>query len=94
MCCRSSRRTARCRCRRTSSARPTRADRERYQTIYAREPGRRGRADRRACISTPPLFAALEQRGVRTRFVTLHVGAGTFQPLRDDDIEAHVMHAE
>ena len=40
------------------------------------------------------IFAALEQRRVRHAFVTLHVGAGTFQPVRVDDIEGHEMHAE
>ena len=40
------------------------------------------------------LFAALEARGIRHGFVTLHVGAGTFQPLRVDEIDAHVMHPE
>jgi len=40
------------------------------------------------------MLAELEARGVRRAFVTLHVGAGTFQPLREDDIERHEMHAE
>jgi S-adenosylmethionine:tRNA ribosyltransferase-isomerase len=39
-------------------------------------------------------FAALEKRGVRHAFITLHVGAGTFQPVRVDDIERHEMHEE
>jgi S-adenosylmethionine:tRNA ribosyltransferase-isomerase len=40
------------------------------------------------------MLAELEARGVRRAFVTLHVGAGTFQPVREDDIERHEMHAE
>jgi S-adenosylmethionine:tRNA ribosyltransferase-isomerase len=40
------------------------------------------------------MFAALQARGVRRAFVTLHVGAGTFQPVREDEIERHDMHAE
>jgi len=39
-------------------------------------------------------FAELEARGVARAFVTLHVGAGTFQPVRSDDLEDHVMHEE
>ena len=69
------------------------ADRERYQTVYSRVPG---------AIAAPTAglhfdadtFAALEGRGVRHAFVTLHVGAGTFQPVRVDDIDAHQMHEE
>ena len=69
------------------------ADRERYQTVYARSLG---------AIAAPTaglhfdadIFAALETRRIRHAFVTLHVGAGTFQPVRVDDIEAHEMHEE
>src|SRR4029077_20441181 len=43
---------------------------------------------------TPALMAALAEAGVKTASVTLHVGAGTFQPVRVDDTDAHVMHAE
>jgi S-adenosylmethionine:tRNA ribosyltransferase-isomerase len=72
---------------------PDESDRERYQTVYARSPG---------AVAAPTaglhfdagMFAALEARGVRRAFVTLHVGAGTFQPVREDDIERHEMHAE
>jgi S-adenosylmethionine:tRNA ribosyltransferase-isomerase len=72
---------------------PEEADRERYQTVYAREPG---------AVAAPTaglhfdsgMFAALQARGVRRAFVTLHVGAGTFQPVREDEIERHDMHAE
>jgi S-adenosylmethionine:tRNA ribosyltransferase-isomerase len=69
------------------------ADRERYQTVYARAPG---------AIAAPTAglhfdahtFAELEQRLVRHAFVTLHVGAGTFQPVRVDDVDRHEMHEE
>ena len=69
------------------------ADRERYQTVYSRALG---------AIAAPTaglhfdaeIFAELEKRQVRHAFVTLHVGAGTFQPVRVDDIDEHEMHEE
>ena len=69
------------------------ADREDYQAIWAR---------RRGAVAAPTaslhfddaLMAALAARGVQTSFVTLHVGAGTFLPVKVDDIGAHRMHAE
>jgi S-adenosylmethionine:tRNA ribosyltransferase-isomerase len=72
---------------------PESIDRERYQTVYAREPG---------AVAAPTaglhfdagLFTALAERQVEHAFVTLHVGAGTFQPMRVDDLEQHVMHEE
>jgi S-adenosylmethionine:tRNA ribosyltransferase-isomerase len=72
---------------------PDDADRERYQTVYARAPG---------AVAAPTaglhfdagIFAALEARRIRQAFVTLHVGAGTFQPVRVDDIDGHEMHEE
>ncbi len=72
---------------------PDSDDRERYQTVYARLPG---------AIAAPTaglhfdadIFAALQARQVRHAFVTLHVGAGTFQPVRVNDIEGHEMHEE
>jgi S-adenosylmethionine:tRNA ribosyltransferase-isomerase len=72
---------------------PEAADRERYQTIYARVPGAVA-APTAGLHFDAAMFAALAARGIRHAFVTLHVGAGTFQPLREDDIDAHVMHAE
>jgi S-adenosylmethionine:tRNA ribosyltransferase-isomerase len=69
------------------------ADRERYQTVYAQHPGAVA-APTAGLHFDAPLLAALDAAGVRRAFVTLHVGAGTFQPLRVDDIDAHVMHAE
>ncbi|MGA2779443.1 MAG: tRNA preQ1(34) S-adenosylmethionine ribosyltransferase-isomerase QueA [Steroidobacteraceae bacterium] len=68
-------------------------DRDRYQTIYARAPGAVA-APTAGLHFDAALFAALEARGIRHGFVTLHVGAGTFQPLRVDEIDAHVMHPE
>jgi S-adenosylmethionine:tRNA ribosyltransferase-isomerase len=68
-------------------------DRERYQTVYARHPGAVA-APTAGLHFDAALLQALEAAGVRRAFVTLHVGAGTFQPLRVDDIDAHVMHAE
>lgn len=68
-------------------------DRERYQTVYAREPG---------AVAAPTaglhfdenLLKQLDEKGVEKAFVTLHVGAGTFQPVRVDDLSQHVMHSE
>ena len=71
----------------------TPADAERYQTVYAERPG---------AVAAPTaglhfddgLLAALDARGIERTHVTLHVGAGTFQPVRSDNIEDHRMHAE
>jgi S-adenosylmethionine:tRNA ribosyltransferase-isomerase len=72
---------------------PDSADRERYQTVYAREPGAVA-APTAGLHFDADIFAALEARRVRHAFVTLHVGAGTFQPVRVEDIEGHEMHEE
>jgi len=69
------------------------ADRERYQTVYARVLGAVA-APTAGLHFDADIFAALEKRRVRHAFITLHVGAGTFQPLRVDDIERHEMHEE
>lgn len=75
-------------------ARPDeRADRERYQTVYARRPGAVA-APTAGLHFDEALLEALAQRGVARCFVTLHVGAGTFQPVRADDIREHRMHSE
>jgi S-adenosylmethionine:tRNA ribosyltransferase-isomerase len=68
-------------------------DQQRYQTIFARERGAVA-APTASLHFDEPLLAELEARGVGLAFVTLHVGAGTFQPVREDDVESHVMHAE
>jgi len=68
-------------------------DRERYQTIYARDPG---------AVAAPtaglhfdvPMLARLEARGVALAYLTLHVGAGTFQPVESEDLAQHRMHSE
>jgi S-adenosylmethionine:tRNA ribosyltransferase-isomerase len=72
---------------------PDAADSTRYQSLFAR---------RRGAVAAPTaslhfdesLLAALDARGVQRTFITLHVGAGTFQPVRTDAVGAHVMHAE
>jgi S-adenosylmethionine:tRNA ribosyltransferase-isomerase len=72
---------------------PLPCDRERYQSIFAREPGAVA-APTASLHFDAPLIEALGRCGVQRTFVTLHVGAGTFQPLRSDDVSAHVLHAE
>ena len=69
------------------------ADDERYQTIYARESGAVA-APTAGLHFDAPLLAALAARGIETGYVTLHVGAGTFQPVRAERIEDHAMHRE
>jgi S-adenosylmethionine:tRNA ribosyltransferase-isomerase len=69
------------------------SDRERYQSIFAREKGAVA-APTASLHFDAPLVAKLEAIGVARAFVTLHVGAGTFQSLRTDDLDAHKMHAE
>jgi len=72
---------------------PGQDDTTRYQTVFAREPG---------AVAAPTaglhfdegLLARLAERGVDFGYVTLHVGAGTFQPMRAEDISDHVMHRE
>ncbi len=77
-----------------ASKRPDDArDRADYQTVYAREEGAVA-APTAGLHFTPELFAALDARGVERRFVTLHVGAGTFLPVKADDTADHKMHAE
>jgi len=68
-------------------------DRDDYQTLFAKHPG---------AVAAPTaglhfdqvLLDALAARNIRTTYVTLHVGAGTFQPVRVDDLDGHIMHAE
>ena len=69
------------------------ADRERYQTVYAELPGAVA-APTAGLHFDQEMIDRLTSRGVNTAYVTLHVGAGTFQPVRGDDIDSHVMHAE
>lgn len=69
------------------------ADRERYQTIYARHVGSVA-APTAGLHFTPEIFAALEAKGVKRVSVTLHVGPGTFRPVKADNIEDHHMDFE
>lgn len=75
-------------------ARPTESgDADRYQTVYAKRPG---------AVAAPTAgfhfdqdtFEALAQRGIATAYLTLHVGAGTFQPVANEDLSQHRMHRE
>ena len=68
-------------------------DRERYQTVYASSPGAVA-APTAGLHFEQELLQVLERRGVERCEVTLHVGAGTFQPVRCENIEDHEMHAE
>ena len=72
---------------------PDAADAERYQTVFAREPGAVA-APTAGLHFDEALLAALRARGIGTATLTLHVGAGTFQPVRVEDLSAHRMHAE
>ncbi|MFA5590791.1 MAG: tRNA preQ1(34) S-adenosylmethionine ribosyltransferase-isomerase QueA [Lysobacteraceae bacterium] len=72
---------------------PDAADAERYQTVFAREPGAVA-APTAGLHFDEPLLAALRARGVGFGHVTLHVGAGTFQPMRAEHFHEHVMHSE
>jgi S-adenosylmethionine:tRNA ribosyltransferase-isomerase len=69
------------------------ADAERYQTVYARHPGAVA-APTAGLHFDDAMLAALDARGVARAFVTLHVGAGTFQPVQTEDLAAHRMHSE
>nr|WP_113864806.1 tRNA preQ1(34) S-adenosylmethionine ribosyltransferase-isomerase QueA [Brenneria salicis]NMN92391.1 S-adenosylmethionine:tRNA ribosyltransferase-isomerase [Brenneria salicis ATCC 15712 = DSM 30166]RBP67731.1 S-adenosylmethionine:tRNA ribosyltransferase-isomerase [Brenneria salicis ATCC 15712 = DSM 30166]RLM32300.1 tRNA preQ1(34) S-adenosylmethionine ribosyltransferase-isomerase QueA [Brenneria salicis ATCC 15712 = DSM 30166] len=69
------------------------SDRELYQTVYSQRPGAVA-APTAGLHFDEPMLAALREKGVQMAFVTLHVGAGTFQPVRVETIEDHVMHAE
>jgi S-adenosylmethionine:tRNA ribosyltransferase-isomerase len=68
-------------------------DRERYQTVYAEREGAVA-APTAGLHFTDELLAEMAAKGIRSVSVTLHVGAGTFQPVRVDDVRDHVMHAE
>ena len=68
-------------------------DRERYQTVYARERGSVA-APTAGLHFTPEILAQLRQRGIETAEITLHVGLGTFQPVHADRVEDHHLHRE
>lgn len=69
------------------------SDRERYQTVYAQVDGAVA-APTAGLHFDEALLQALRDKGVEQSFVTLHVGAGTFQPVKVEDVQDHVMHAE
>lgn len=69
------------------------ADEERYQTVYARAPGAVA-APTAGLHFDAAMLALLQQHGIGIAYVTLHVGAGTFQPIRVEDIAEHRMHSE
>ncbi len=68
-------------------------DPERYQTVYARDPGSAA-APTAGLHFTPELIGALRGRGIRTAFVTLHIGLDTFAPITEENVETHKIHAE
>ncbi len=68
-------------------------DPERYQTVYSKTPGSAA-APTAGLHFTPELLDKLRAKGVKLAFVTLHVGLGTFRPVKEDEITDHVMHSE
>ena len=68
-------------------------DPERYQTVYSKTPGSAA-APTAGLHFTPELLESLREKGVKLAFVTLHVGLGTFRPVKEDEITDHVMHSE
>lgn len=68
-------------------------DKSRYQTVYAKKPGAVA-APTAGLHFDQPMLDAIRERGIETAELTLHVGAGTYQPVRADNIEDHVMHSE
>ncbi|MCJ8320391.1 MAG: tRNA preQ1(34) S-adenosylmethionine ribosyltransferase-isomerase QueA [Colwellia sp.] len=69
------------------------SDRERYQTVYNEKPGAVA-APTAGLHFDDAMLATLKNKGVEFAFVTLHVGAGTFQPVKVDEIADHIMHSE
>lgn len=68
-------------------------DPERYQTVYSKTPGSAA-APTAGLHFTKELLSKIEQKGVNLAFVTLHVGLGTFRPVKADEITNHIMHSE
>lgn len=68
-------------------------DPERYQTVYSKTPGSAA-APTAGLHFTPDLLDKLREKGVKLAFVTLHVGLGTFRPVKEEEITDHVMHSE
>ncbi|HVI07358.1 MAG TPA: tRNA preQ1(34) S-adenosylmethionine ribosyltransferase-isomerase QueA [Candidatus Binatia bacterium] len=69
------------------------ADRERYQTVYARQRGSIA-APTAGLHFTPEILSRIRSRGIQTAEITLHVGLGTFQPVRVERVEEHKLHSE
>ncbi len=69
------------------------SDKERYQTVYSREPGSAA-APTAGLHFTPEMLNQIRSKGIKTGFVTLHVGLGTFRPVKVDDVTKHHMHTE
>ena len=68
-------------------------DKDRYQTVYAKEKGAVA-APTAGLHFDEPMLQEIKDKGIQTAFVTLHVGAGTFQPVKTDSIDDHIMHKE
>ena len=68
-------------------------DKERYQTIYAEHKGSVA-APTAGLHFTPQVFSSFENKNIKKDFVTLHVGAGTFKPVKSETMQQHEMHAE
>ncbi len=68
-------------------------DPERYQTVYSKTPGSAA-APTAGLHFTKDLLARIEEKGVKLAFITLHVGLGTFRPVKEDEITDHIMHSE
>ncbi len=68
-------------------------DQERYQTVYSREVGSAA-APTAGLHFTNELLEKIRQKGIKTAFVTLHVGLGTFRPVKVEDVQSHHMHSE
>ncbi len=68
-------------------------DKNRYQTVYAKEPGSAA-APTAGLHFTPELLKRIKDKGVTVVYITLHVGIGTFRPVKTENIEEHIMHSE
>jgi len=69
------------------------SDRDRYQTVYAKDPGAVA-APTAGLHFDDAMLNAITNKGVQVKYITLHVGAGTFAPVKVDDIAQHIMHSE
>lgn len=69
------------------------SDKERYQTVYSKQPGSAA-APTAGLHFTKEMLSEISDAGVKTAFVTLHIGLGTFRPVKEDTVEEHIMHSE